>query len=421
MIESDRLRVLIVCAQCDGEDLGESWCGFQLVSRIAKVCDVTVLTQVFSDHTPPSKQLRHAGVIEWKAFPWMPSYPRINGTLKPWYFLFYQRARKWLKQELSRDHQYDLVHHLTPMAMRFPSPCAGLNIPFIIGPIAGSLPTPDGFRNELGTEPGYTRLRSLDNFRFHHDPWLKRTFESANLVIYSSPYAAKRLEHLAIRNAAVETEVGIDKLAGAPKKKPRRPNELRMLHVGRTVRTKGLRDAIRAVAQLADLPNVTLDVAGDGEDLDACRAEAERLGVCKRVRFLGKQTRLEVENLYRQADLFLFPSFREPTGIVLFEAMRHGLPIITTDIGGPGYIVTDTCGIRVPAITPDKFSSDLAEAIRKLAAEPTTLMALGLGARERVEQIGLWDKKIGRILNLYQAVKTTDGTQVMRIPEGSSL
>ena len=177
-----------------------------------------------------------------------------------------------------------------------------------------------------------------------------------------------------------------------------------MLHVGRTVRTKGLRDAIRAMSMLPQYPRITLDVAGDGEDLDACRREANSLGLSSRVRFLGRVPAREVDQLYREADLFLFPSFREPTGIVLFEAMRHGLPIITTNRGGPGYIVTEHCGLKIPVTEPAQFARDIASAIRTLAQDRAILDALGRGARARVSEIGLWENKIKRMLALYQEV-----------------
>ena len=102
-----------------------------------------------------------------------------------------------------------------------------------------------------------------------------------------------------------------------------------LLHVGRAVRTKGLRDVVRAMARLEDLPGVSLVSAGDGEDLEACRAEAVKLGVASRITFLGKISREEVEGHYAAADVFCFPSFREPMGGVFFEAMAHGLPVIT--------------------------------------------------------------------------------------------
>ena len=404
MTDTDRLRLLIVCPQCDGEDLGESWCGYQWVSRLAELCDITLLTLRFPGHTPPSDQLKNVLVIEWDAFPYFSFFPRFNSTFKPWYLLFYWRVKAWLKRELRNGSKFDLVHHLTPMAMRFPSPCAGVSLPYVIGPVSGSLPTPPGFKGVLGTEPMFTRLRNFDGFRLRNDPWMRRTYQCADLVICSGPYSAKCLDPLGIKSIAIESEVGISELELYRGASNRQPGSLRMLHVARTVRTKGLRDAIRALAKLRDLPNLTLDIAGDGEDLSSCREEAERLEISDRVHFFGNQSRDEVEQLYREADLFLFPSFREPTGIVLFEAMRHGLPVITTDIGGPGYIVTDSCGIRVPAIDPKQLAEDLALAIRRLAEDPELLKTLGTGARARVEEIGLWDRKIERILEFYSKI-----------------
>jgi glycosyltransferase involved in cell wall biosynthesis len=218
----------------------------------------------------------------------------------------------------------------------------------------------------------------------------------------SAPYAKEKLSHLRVRQFRIETEVGIVDLAPSRAQSVRTVGQLRMLHVGRTVRTKGLRDAVRALARLSDFPGITLDVAGAGEDLDECRKEAEALGVDRRIRFLGRVPPQEVDRLYQEADLFLFPSFREPTGIVLFEAMRHGLPVITTDIGGPGHIVTDDCGIRVPADNPDQFARDLANAIKRIALDPALLGVLGQGARARVTEIGLWDNKVERIMQVYK-------------------
>jgi glycosyltransferase involved in cell wall biosynthesis len=114
--------------------------------------------------------------------------------------------------------------------------------------------------------------------------------------------------------------------------------------------------------------------------------------------------RNRVEQLYREADVFLFPSFREPTGGVIIEAMRQGLPVITTDVGGPGHIVTDECGIRVSPRDPAQFATDLAGAIRRLAGDRAALQALSDGARARVADIGLWDGKIDRMIGLYESV-----------------
>ncbi len=111
--------------------------------------------------------------------------------------------------------------------------------------------------------------------------------------------------------------------------------------------------------------------------------------------------RSEVEELYTKADAFLFPSFREPSGSVIFEALRHGLPVITTDLGGPGYVVNNSCGLTVPAHAPEQLANDLAKAIQRLAWDIDLRARLGRGARERVKAVGLWRNKISWLLGFY--------------------
>jgi glycosyltransferase involved in cell wall biosynthesis len=174
--------------------------------------------------------------------------------------------------------------------------------------------------------------------------------------------------------------------------------------VGRAVRTKGLRDVVRALSVLHDMPGVTLTSAGAGEELDICRAEAARLGVADRVTFLGRIPRGAVEAQYASHDVFCFPSFREPAGGVLYEAMRHGLPVVTADRGGPGWIVDASSGIRLKVTDPVTYPRDIAKALRRLAQDPGLVRHLGAGARDAVLREGLWGAKAQRMANLYREI-----------------
>jgi glycosyltransferase involved in cell wall biosynthesis len=84
--------------------------------------------------------------------------------------------------------------------------------------------------------------------------------------------------------------------------------------------------------------------------------------------------------------------------------MRHGLPIITTDIGGPGHIVDPECGISVAAKSPEQFAADLATAIATLKWDSDLRKRLGAGARHRVSAIGLWGPKIDRMIERYREI-----------------
>ena len=97
---------------------------------------------------------------------------------------------------------------------------------------------------------------------------------------------------------------------------------------------------------------------------------------------------------YRAADVFCFPSYREPGGNVVFEAMGHGLPLVVCRRGGPGAVVDDSCGIRVPAQSPSALRREVAAAVRRLVTDAELRAHLGAGARRRVAEIALWDRKV---------------------------
>ena len=125
----------------------------------------------------------------------------------------------------------------------------------------------------------------------------------------------------------------------------------------------------------------------------ACEALARQLGLGQRVRFHGWLPRKRIDDFYRAADVFVFPSYREPGGNVTFEAMGHSLPLVVSDRGGPGAVVDETCGIRVHPDSPGQYAQELASALARLVREPAVRLALGEGARRRAREVGLWESQ----------------------------
>ncbi|MGD8532301.1 MAG: glycosyltransferase family 4 protein [Gammaproteobacteria bacterium] len=400
---SSRLHVLALAPYCDGLDVGEAWCAHQWIANLSRYARVTLLTLRRDGQVPASRQLPNVEVVEWDERLGSQRFSRLSSMLKPSYLGFYIEARRWIASALSRGMKFDIAHQFTPIALRYPTPLAEFQIPYVIGPLGGSLDTPPGFAAECRSSAWYTHLRRLDHWRLRRDPTLRRSYARAAAVLGVAPYVGELLQHASPRRFEVISELGIDRLAPA-----RHPSGtgtvLRLVHVGRAVRTKGLRDAVRALARLPDDVSVHLDVAGQGEELPTCKELARSLGVADRITFHGQVSRETVETLYSTADAFLFPSFREPSGSVVFEALRHGLPVITTDRGGPGFVVDQSCGIRVPAVDPDQLAADLADAITRLARDPGLMLRYAEGARERIASIGLWDNKIQWLLDLYSQV-----------------
>jgi glycosyltransferase involved in cell wall biosynthesis len=397
---------LAVAPYCDGQDVGEAWCAHQWIKHLAERADVTLLTLHRKGRTPASEQLPNVEVIEWDERLYFEKFSRLSSMLKPGYVSFYKNAQRWIEQAIQQGRVFDIGHQFTPIALRYPSPLAQFPIPFVLGPQGGSLETPAGFAAECQSSAWYTRLRGLDSLRLRRDTMLRNSYRSASLILGVAPYVADLLGGLSQRFEVI-SELGIEKLA-AERPISEARGHINLVHVGRGVRTKGLRDAVRALAKLPQDVSAHLDVAGSGEEIAICQDEAKSLGVADKITFHGQVSREEVEELYRQADAFLFPSFREPSGSVVFEAMRNGLPVITTDRGGPGFVVDASCGITVPANFPEQLAADLGAAITSLARKPELRRRLALGSRDRIASIGLWDNKIEQLLNFYEETLTSN-------------
>ena len=141
--------------------------------------------------------------------------------------------------------------------------------------------------------------------------------------------------------------------------------------VGALIPRKGQSFAIEALAQL---PGAILVLAGKGEDENALKSQAERLGVADRVRFLGAVPHGELPVLLNAADVFVLPSSSEGLANAWVEALACGTPVVTTPIPGAQELITDPAwGRLVP-----RDGTAIAAAVSELLADrpdPETVRA----------------------------------------------
>ncbi|MEE9589150.1 MAG: glycosyltransferase family 4 protein [Hyphomicrobiaceae bacterium] len=398
-----KLKVLLVGPNIDGTDVGEVYSAFKWVEALAEQADVTLLSSERHGRTPLAEQLPNAEVVTWPEPAIFSRFERLNAMAKPALPIFFSQVGSWVRKAKAQGRRFDIAHQIVPQAMRYATPLRHLDIPYVVGPLGGGLTTPEGFQREVSSGALVTRLRALDKFRLAHDPWLRAGYSEADLVLGVAPYVKDVLGDIPLKRFEPVLERCNDGLA-PDVERASDIGRLKLLHVGRGVRTKGLRDVVRALALLADLPGVTLTSAGGGPEIDICRQEAEQLGIAEKISFLGAIPRHQVENLYAESDVFTFPSFREPMGGVLFEAMRWGLPVIAARRGGPDWIVDDTCGLKIDVSEPKTFARDIADAVRRLSGDPGLRAELSAGARQRVTSFGTWPDKASKMIDLYKEV-----------------
>lgn len=143
---------------------------------------------------------------------------------------------------------------------------------------------------------------------------------------------------------------------------------LRLLYIGRLAPAKGIHELLEAVDRLG--PGVTLDVVGYGP----LAADVRRRGWRDpRVTFHGRVTDPgEKTAILHRADLLVLPSKRigtweETFGLVVIEALAHGVPVVMSPMRGPGSVHRGE-GERFVTVACSHQSADLADAVRAAAA-----------------------------------------------------
>jgi len=182
---------------------------------------------------------------------------------------------------------------------------------------------------------------------------------------------------------------------------------LRLLFLGRLVDWKAV-DLLLESANIAALEVcLKLTVVGDGSIRPELEAQAKRLGLDQCVEFLGWQTQQQCARLIREQDVLVLPSLFECGGAVVLEAMAVGLPVISTNWGGPADYLDESCGILVEPSSRDGLIKGFAAAIVRLAMDTELRARLGANGRQRVVERFDWQKKIDRIVEIYQEAIAT--------------
>jgi glycosyltransferase involved in cell wall biosynthesis len=192
-------------------------------------------------------------------------------------------------------------------------------------------------------------------------------------------------------DASAETRAAIRAELGAA---PDRPV---VLAVGRLAAQKGFALLLDAAACWRDArPEPLLVIVGEGP-LDAeLRGRAAALGLA--VRFAGPRT--DVPALLAAADVFVLPSIWEGQALILQEALRAGVPIVTTRVGGNPEVAGEDAALLVPGGDAARFAA----AVRAVLGDPALAGRLRKAALEQARELPDEDEAVAAALAEYRHV-----------------
>lgn len=179
----------------------------------------------------------------------------------------------------------------------------------------------------------------------------------------------------------------------------------RVLYVGVLTERKGVRDLLDASEELdrRGVPHELWLVGGTPDEGPEAEA-AIRAAAGPRTRFVGQIAHEEMPATYREADIFVLPSWWEASPLSVLEAMAAGLPVVASRVGDVEQMVDDgQTGFVVDAKRPDQ----LAEALGRLLQDGDLRSTMGAAARIRVVAAHDLARAVDAVERVYEDAAAT--------------
>jgi glycosyltransferase involved in cell wall biosynthesis len=238
---------------------------------------------------------------------------------------------------------------------------------------------------------------------------IRLVLSNVDAITVNSSYTKQEVQQISPTSAPIRIiPMGLDtSRIIVPRDIPSRsPDGHAILFVGRIIEWKGIDTLMKAVSLIkSNYPDLTLTIIGEGPKKDDYLKMIDERNLSSYVHMPGAVSDDDLNQAYASANLFILPSraqnqmVMEGLGVVLLEAIYHGVPVIGSRIGGIPDIIED----RVTGFLAEPGDeASLAQAIRYVFENPEEAHECSIRAQEKVSSMFNWDHLRMQFDQVYQ-------------------
>lgn len=327
---------------------------------------------------------------------------------------FYKHYKCWQRKTLEiaksiiAEHHIDVIHQLNMIGFREPGYLWEIkDIPFVWGPIGGLKQFPLNYATDAGWKMRlFNIIKNYANiFQIKYGKRIDRAFRRADCLVSSIPdsyYAIKKYKGL---ESVIIPETGCIISDNIKSDIKDTKAGLQLIWVAKFDFRKQLDLALKTIARIKHIPNLSLHICGAGSDKQICyyRDLAKSLGIEKKIIWHGNIAHEAVIKLMQHMDAFFFTSVSEDTSTVVLEAISCQLPVICFNTCGMGFVVNDNVGMKINLTNPEQSVEEFAQKIEYLYYHKDVLYQLSENCRQRQEELS-WDNKAKQMYGIYKKI-----------------
>lgn len=416
------MKILISAKACNPYHGSENYFGWAVVRTLARDHDLWVLTGRRNESdlqraaaeglVPASVRFVYAGEFQ----PWNPD--RLRARLQDWReYRHFSRAILPVARQLHATEKFDLAHHVTFATWRVASPLWRLGIPFVFGPIGGNEQFPARFFPMLsGSAAAFELARMASNVVSRYSPAVRQCIRRSAHILVANPETERLV--MAVRGSlngvsrllpAFYSDTQAEEFARfAPGKNLNGP--LRIFAAGNMEGRKGVALALAALAR-AKAAGVKFHyrLGANGPEIAHLKELTARLGLAAEVEFGEGLRGEEYQRELGRTHVLLLPSMRESAGLTMMEVMLAGGVPVVADGGGPGHIVTEACGYKIPVVNREQMVTQLADTLVAIDRNRQIILEKGRAASRRITTEFSEQNYRNRVNAVYQSAVESKG------------
>ena len=229
-----------------------------------------------------------------------------------------------------------------------------------------------------------------------------RALRHAHRVVVTSQSTALDVAAMGVPPARIAVvEPGTDRVKSASTR-AQRHGPLRLLCVATLTVRKGHALLLQALAGLTHLDWTLHNVGSATRDRDtATRLQAQAAPLGERVQWHGEVDAQALIDHFAAADVFVLASLHEGFGMVITEALAHGLPVVASNAGALAQTLPTEAGLQVPAGEVAPLQAALAQVLSDAALRER----LAAGARTAAARLPTWPTQAARFATVLEGAE----------------
>jgi glycosyltransferase involved in cell wall biosynthesis len=389
-----------------GSELGMGW---NWIAQIAKYCNVFVITEAeFKiDIEEAVKGLSYKDNLVFYFNDIGEKARKMCWNQGDWRFYYYYK--KWQKvtyriaNQIIKLNKIDVIHQLNMIGYREPGYLWKIkHTPTIWGPVGGFTTIPASFFSEFDTKNkiGWSVKNILNTTQGVLSFRVCKAINNFSLIVSATPVDLKKLTNLSSNRKNIihipetgsyDNDINVSQKGG---------KKLRILWIGKLEERKALPLALKSLSKLETKERIEFHILGDGKKCKSYKQLSKKLNICDICHWHGNISKKEVQEHLLNTDLLFFTSLQDATSSVVLEALSFGVPVLCHDANGFGAIIDETCGFKIPFISPEISINHFYDILHSINVTPEQLNELSIGAIKQSKKHS-WNEHAKQMIELY--------------------